>query len=247
MAFCHVLYRAPSIRKDTGIYVLLPDEKGPFPVLYLLHGMSDDYTKWHRHTSIERYMRSLPLIVVMPDGHRSRYCNDPRPDGMAYEDHIVKDVVGFVDRTFPTIPRRSGRAIAGLSMGGYGSLMLAMKHPDMFSVVSSHSGGGKFARHPSVKGSLRAELLKLPRHDCFALARKLKKSKRRLAIRMDCGTEDRLIEGNREFHAHLQRLGIPHEYAEYPGAHNWDYWDAHIPETLAFVMKRLPAARALRK
>jgi putative tributyrin esterase len=167
MAFCTVLFRAPSIVKDTGMCVLLPKGAGPFPVLYLLHGMSDDYTSWHRRTGLERYVQGLRLIVVMPDGHRSRYCNDPRPGGMAYEDHIIKDVVGLTDRTFPTIPHRTARAIAGLSMGGYGSLMLAMRHLEMFSVSCSHSGGGRFAKHrrqAKQPGSLAAALA-TPKYD----------------------------------------------------------------------------------
>ena len=134
MALCSVQLFGESIQKASGMNVILPDAQGPFGVLYLLHGLSDDHTIWCRRTSIERYAAELPLIVVMPDGHRSFYCNDPRPGGCAYEDHIVTDVVGFVDRTFPTIADRAGRAIGGLSMGGYGAMMLALRHPDLFSV-----------------------------------------------------------------------------------------------------------------
>lgn len=103
MALCSVQFPGGSIQKASGMNVILPEGDGPFPVLYLLHGLSDDYTIWSRRTSIERYVAELPLVVVMPDGHRSFYCNDPRPGGCAYEDHVVMDVVGFVDRTFRTI------------------------------------------------------------------------------------------------------------------------------------------------
>ncbi len=246
MALCHVQFRAESIRKDTGMYVLLPNGRGPFPVLYLLHGISDDYTRWCRSTSLERYARPLPLIIVTPDGQRSMYVNDPRPGGLAYEDHIVKDVVGFVERTFPVIRGRTARAIAGLSMGGYGAMMLSMRHPEMFSVACSHSGALFFTHKQSTrKAGLKTivDAVGQRKYNCFALARKLKRTRRRIAIRLDCGTEDGLIECNRDFHAHLDKLGITHEYTEHPGAHNWDYWDAHIPDTLAFVMKHLCAAR----
>ena len=245
MAFCDVRFRGVSIEKQTGMYVILPDGEGPFPVLYLLHGLSDDYTIWHRRTSIERYVEAQGLIVVMPDGHRSFYCNDPRPGGLAYEDHIVTDVVGFVERTFPAIPDRGARAIAGLSMGGYGAIMLALRHPDVFSVACSHSGAMRFAHEPIEQRpevQALADALDPPeKYDCFRLAEQLKERGPLPAIRFDCGTEDDLLEWNREFHAHLDAVGIDHRYREYRGAHTWDYWDRHILHTLAFIRAHLPA------
>ena len=242
MAFCSVQFFGESIQKASGMHVILPEGEGPFGALYLLHGLSDDHTIWHRRTSIERYVAELPLIVVMPDGHRSFYCNDPRPGGCAYEDHIVADVVGFVDRTFPTVAEPAARAIGGLSMGGYGSMMLALRHPEVFSVVGAHSSAFYFAHEPiPERDAVNAFAAALPKgkYDCFALAEALKKSGGELAIRFDCGTDDFLLEANRGFHAHLDALGIDHEYAEYPGGHTWDYWDEHVRQTLAFVAGRL--------
>ncbi|MFW6066652.1 MAG: alpha/beta hydrolase, partial [Planctomycetota bacterium] len=226
MSLCRVHFYGESIDKKTAMNVLLPDGDGPFPVLYLLHGLSDDYTTWLRRTGIERYVEDLPLAVVMPDGHRSWYCNDPRPEGLAYEDHIVRDVVGFVERTFPVTPARDARAIAGLSMGGFGAMMLAMRHPEMFSVACSHSGAVGFVSESVEPPEDRpdklalAEVLPVEQYDCFQLAERLAKSSDSLALRLDCGTEDFLIEHNRLFHAHLQRLGVEHEYEEHPGDHN---------------------------
>jgi len=243
MVLCTVHFRSESIRKQDGINVLIPDiGKGPFAVLYLLHGHSDDYTIWSRRTSLERYAQGRKLIIVMPDGHLSYYVNDPRTGGCAYEDHIVKDVVGFVDRVFPTIRSRRARALAGLSMGAYGAMMLGMRHPETFSVLSSHSAPFDFAhRDRPERPGLSALTSALPKgkYDCFTLARKLKEARRRLAIRFDCGTEDFLLESNRAFHKHLTKLGIKHEYAENPGEHNWTYWDEHIQETLDFVTENL--------
>jgi len=242
LAFCAVQFKGESIAKQSSMYVILPEGGGRFPVLYLLHGLSDDHTIWHRRTSIERYAADLPLIIVMPDGHRSFYVNQPGPAGMAYEDHIVKDVVGFVDRVFPTLAERRSRAIAGLSMGGYGALMLAMRHTQMFSVACSHSAALSFAHEPLPDRpaiDALAEGLACDEYDCFKLAERLKASGEQLAIRMDCGTEDFLIEHNRAFHEHLVSLGIEHRYAEYPGAHEWSYWDEHVRQTLEFVMDNL--------
>ncbi len=242
MSFVTAKFFGNSIQKSTELYAILPDRPGRFPVLYLLHGLSDDHTMWQRRTRIEWYVRDLPLIVVMPDGHRSWYCNQPWPGGLAYEDHIYKDVVGYVDQTFPTITSVKSRAIAGLSMGGYGAMMLAMRHPDVFSTAASHSGAFQrfskdVANWPEAKaivdGSTKGA------YDCNALARKLARGKARLNLRMDCGTEDFLIEHNRAFHAHLDKLRIAHQYAEHPGTHDWDYWDNHIQETLQFVARHV--------
>ena len=272
MSFLSAQFFGKSIVKMASMYVVLPPGKGPFPVLYLLHGLSDDHTVWHRRTSIERYVEGRNLIVVMPDGGRSFYCNDPRPGCLAYEDHIAKDVVEFVDETFPTIASRRGRAIAGLSMGGYGSVMLALRHPDVFSAACSHSGALGFchSRH-EINGIDPGDILPRERYDCHRLAagihratnpdrkgagilasrdrkgagilasrdRKGAGKNPMPALRIDCGTEDFLLEENRAFHAHLARLGVEHVYEEYPGEHTWEYWDEHIRQSLDFVLERL--------
>ncbi len=239
MAFATIRFKSKSIEKQTAINVLLPEGRGRFPVLYLLHGLSDDQTVWWRRTAIERHVDGRRLIIVMPDGGRSFYTNDPRPGGLAYEDHIIKDVIGLVDRTFPTIANRRGRAIAGQSMGGYGAMMLGMKHTNKFAASCSHSGAFDFAHIP-VKwpdiDALAASLKKRD-YDVFSLARQLAKSSRKLALKLDCGSEDFLIEPNRQFHRHMEKLGLAHEYSENPGSHNWGYWDRHISETLDFVLK----------
>ncbi|MFB3892203.1 MAG: alpha/beta hydrolase [Phycisphaerae bacterium] len=245
MSLCTVNFFGPSIGKENGMHVILPDGKGPFPVMYLLHGLSDDYTIWQRRTSIERYVAGLGLIVVIPDGARSFYVNDPRPGGLAYDDYITKDVVGFVDHTFRTIASARGRAIAGLSMGGYGATVLAMRHPDVFSTAVSHSGALGFCERQTYQppfGPLK-RALEGKGYNVFELARKLKRAGKRIAYRLDCGTEDHLIEDNRRFHAHLTKIGFAHEYAEHPGEHNWAYWDLHIQETIRFVMANVKRDR----
>jgi len=128
----------------------------PFPVFYLLHGLSDDHTSWARRTSIERYVAPLPLIVVMPDGGRGFYCD--AVEGPAYERHVIEDVIGFVDRTCQTIPERKGRVIGGLSMGGYGALKLALKFPHLFCSAVAHSSAFDVRRrieHPEMSAEMR--------------------------------------------------------------------------------------------
>ena len=250
MAFCTLQFDGASIGKKSSMNLIIPETKGSWPVLVLLHGLSDDHTIWSRRTAIERYVEGTGLLVAMPDGHRSWYVNDPRPGGMAYEDHIIKDVLGFIDRTFPTVGTRDGRAIAGLSMGGYGATMLALKHPNRFSVACGHSSavGLVHARQTS-DPRWKDLLLALPKedYDVFTLAGKVKAGRRKVALRLDCGVDDFLLEGNRAFHAHLTKIGLPHVYEEYPGAHTWDYWDEHIQQSLAFIRANLPCLQAKRR
>ena len=243
MAICQVGFKGESIGKRDWMNVVVPQSgQGPWPVLYLLHGLGDDFSTWARRTRIEWFVESgeLPLIVVMPDGARSFYVNRGGL-GDAYEDYIVKDVVGFVDRLFPTIPSPQGRAIAGNSMGGYGAIMLAMRHTDVFSAAASHSGAmGFLNRDPNHQAIAEiAQGLPAKQYNCFELAKQHAAAGRKLAIRFDCGSDDFLIQDNRDFDAHLTKLGVPHEWSEHPGTHGWDYWELHIRDTLTFVMKHV--------
>jgi S-formylglutathione hydrolase FrmB len=245
VAVAQVNFFSQSLIKEVGFNVLLPDrqgEPGPYPALYLLHGLSDDYTAWLRWTSLERYVRELPLIVVMPDGGRSFYCDTA--DGAAYEQAIVKDLLGFVDRHFNTIADRSGRCLGGLSMGGYGAMKLGLKYPDLFCSLVGHSGAyavfhtRRFADlDPAWQRLLGSDRARRD-NDPFELATRLR-GKPTPAIRFDCGTDDFLLDHNRRFSAHLKRLGIPHEYQEYPGGHSWDYWDEHIQEAIRFHLRAM--------
>ncbi len=244
MATCTVSFKGESLGRCNHLDVILPDAgDGPFPVLYLLHGLSDNQTIWNRHVPLADLCRDRRLIVVMPDGAKGFYCNDPRPAGDAWEDHIVRDVVGFVDRTFPTVPARDGRALAGNSMGGYGAVMLALRHPDMFAAAVSHSGALYFAHAERPMGhafaSALAAAMPAEKYDVFRLAERLAGSGPLPALRLDCGLDDALIGPNRAFHARLEAAGIAHEYAEHPGGHDWRYWRDHVGETLAFVEKHL--------
>ena len=192
----------------------------------------------------------------MPNAERSWYCDAQALANQNFETLITRDIMNFVDSNFQTIASREGRVVAGLSMGGYGALKLALKHPDLFCAAVSHSGAVEFASHPFEQAIEKTgwdwlrEFIPIfgenPRgsdNDVFALAERLaaktNNSSTRLALRLDCGTDDFLIEYNRRFHAHLQKLGVTHEYQEHAGDHNWEYWDLHIQETIAFFAREL--------
>jgi S-formylglutathione hydrolase FrmB len=252
MALVEISFFARSLSHAHRMNVLLPDvaSPGPFPVFYLLHGLSDDHTAWVRRTSLERYMAGIPLIVVMPDGGRGWYTNARTLPGRPWEDHIVKDVIPFVDKFFPTIARREGRVIGGLSMGGYGAVKLALKFPELFCAAASHSG---VLMTPLHKPETRPRELQSQQpefeavfgtnwrggpDDPAALAKKCALHLRP-ALHLDCGTEDFLLEQNREFHAILESLRFSHAYQEHPGEHQWAYWDAHVQDAIAFFRRIL--------
>jgi len=251
MAFATIQYFSRSLTKASSVNVVFPDEATiprPWAVFYLLHGLSDDHTIWMRRTSIERYAADLPLVVVMPDGGRGWYTNGLQ--GYAYEDDLIKDVVGLIDRTFPVKAERAGRAIGGLSMGGYGAVKLGLKHHEMFSSVTSHSGAVGFLRSDLNKAKIASP--EFPQifgpapkggpEDPFAIVERIDHG-RIPAMRIDCGTEDFLIDQNRDFHKHLESLNIPHEYQELPGDHNWAYWDLQVQAAVAFHARNLKLER----
>ena len=241
MAVCEIHLNAqPALLKMTSVTVILPDNMGPgpHPVLYLLHGLSDNHTAWTRRTSIERYVAGLPLIVVMPDGGRGWYSDSVTEPTGAYETFIVRDLVGFIDRTFRTRAERGGRVIGGLSMGGYGAVKLALKYPQMFCAAVSHSGAlsRPDERNFEEGSELRRIFGERPSggsEDIYTLAEKAAGSSAP-ALRIDCGVNDFLLGYNRNFHRHLESLGWSHEYAEHPGGHDWEYWDKHVRESLKF-------------
>ena len=194
-----------------------------------------------RRTSLERYAEGLPLIVVMPNGGRGFYTDAEQ--GFAYETALVRELIPFIDRMFNTRTDRGGRCIGGLSMGGYGAIKLALKYPDLFGSANSHSGAltkghirraGETEEFDRIFGPTAAN----GTNDIFALAEKIDRAKLP-AVRIDCGTEDFLIERSREFHAYLESLHLAHEYAEFPGDHEWSYWDEHVQEALAFHCRQL--------
>jgi S-formylglutathione hydrolase FrmB len=225
------------------MFVVLPDSgEPPFPVLYLLHGLSDDASIWLRRSRIEWYVRDLSLVVVMPDGGRGWYTN--AVNGDAYEDHIMIDVVGQTERLFPVRRERPYRAIAGLSMGGYGAISLALRHPDRFVAAASLSGAVGIGHRP-MTDEMPADFRRIfgdnpqgSEKDLFALVQRVDVTQLP-KLWLDCGLDDFLLEDNRAFHAHLKTLGIPHVYHEFAGAHTWDYWDEHIQQVLQFVMEAM--------
>ena len=250
MALCEVHWHSKILKQKLGMNVILPETgDGPFHTFYLLHGLSDDYTTWVRRTRIEWYVRELPLIVVMPDGFRGWYTDHDK--GPAFGRYLGEEVVDFVERNFPAKRERAARHIGGLSMGGYGAIRTALRYPEIFSSANSHSGalihGATDWSLPQDREDRRSFADEMNHvfgarpegsaHDLLALARAAQVPGLLPRMLLDCGTSDFLLDANRRFHGELEHLKIPHIYREFPGAHDWDYWDKHVQAALEFHLQ----------
>ena len=163
---------------------------------------------------------------------------------------VGEELVAFVERNFPARRDQAGRCIGGLSMGGYGALRLALEHPERYVSANSHSGALLYGARDGVRDPsplTPAEQRQIfgdtpagSAHDLLALAARAKAAGGHLPkLLIDCGTEDHLLADSRAVRDELRRLGVPHEYAEHPGAHEWDYWETHLPDALAFHARAL--------
>lgn len=252
MALIHCNFHSNVLEKDTGLYVALPEyrrlkEADRLRTLYLLHGLSDDYTKWVRRTPIERYARDGDWVIVMPDGEKGYYTNNLYGD--RYWDFISEELPEFMKSLFPFLSaRREDTYAAGLSMGGYGSLKLALNCPERFCAAASFSGALDIQReikdypeysrvYERVFGSL--ELAKGTENDLFAAAENLKKRKQSLPdMYISCGLQDDIYPQSREFIKCLRCLEIPFTYEEWDGGHDWVFWDESIRRALKWFLAR---------
>ena len=265
-----------------------------YPVAYYLHGMWGSERDWSTQGNIAAIADSLiaegmpEMIIAMPDGDNGYYTTwatpgdyegcrrePPIPEAPAsycvptprYDEYLARDVVRWVDSTSRTRRGPEHRAVAGLSMGGYGAITLALRYPDVWSAGASHSGvlalmlGGRDSSGAAIATATNETLeerwgqrfwpLIAPvfgrdtsgwwaREPARIAERRAASRARAPALFIDVGTGDRLVvAGNRVFRDELRRLGIPFTYREWPGAHTWGYWRAHVPESLQWIAQRI--------
>lgn len=268
-----------------------------YPLLIYLHGRSGNERNWVDAGRLSLTMDSLvragapQAIIAMPDGDDGWYAtwnqlgdvtacraDTARRESAAtycvpwtrYDDYIARDIVSHMDTRYRTIARRESRGIAGLSMGGFGALTLALQYPDVFVAAASHSGvvsprylGPKPFAPPARYANSTAELQAAARslwsdlrwvmgkdtigwnaRDPGHMAQRLQRSAQQRTVggprlpqlMFDVGVDDAYVDQNRDLHATLTRLGVPHRYAEWPGAHSWSYWQTHAAESLQFLL-----------
>ena len=250
--FLEFRFRSKELNKQVQVNVVIPeifkDTGKTYKTLWLLHGLSDDHSAWMRNTSIERYANKHGIAVVMPDVNRCWYTNT------AYDANYFN----FVAKELPTVCRglfhgmsekREDNIIGGLSMGGYGALKLSLTCPEQYCACISLSGALDITRKNrhynlnewrSIFGFDMQSPLELEgsEHDLFALAVRNKNEGMPFPkLYLWCGLEDTLLETNRAFSRLLSELGVLHTYEESEGDHSWQWWDLHIQDGLACVLR----------
>ena len=264
----HVEYaslQSAALGKELKFAVQFPpsyqsDPKRRYPVLYFLHGMFGNEGEFLRRgvaAAVSKLREEGAIgefIIVAPAGENSFYLN--AKNGVRYEDAIIQDLIPYVEKTYRVIGTRDARAIQGISMGGWGALLLAFKHPEMFSTVTTHSAA-LFTELPHPSGDDRRSqfMLRLignifgtpPDEEFFktvnpvyiadANAAAIKKSG--IKIYFDCGEQDRygFQESNKAFDERLTKLGIAHEFHLFPGNHGWEYMISVADHSYTFLWK----------
>lgn len=244
--------------------VLLPpsyEERGQaarpegYPVLYLLHGLGGSYDNWTSKTRLKEYAAQYQMIVVTPEGNDGWYTDSATVAADKYESYLVTELIPDVENRFRVIKNRQGRAIAGLSMGGYGALKFGVKYPDKFIFAASLSGALDAAERSDknqgfIWAYLRPSILRTfgPEQGATRAANNLHQLFRAVTpdrisslpfVYLDCGTEDGFVDTNRALSAILLERKIPHEYRQVPGNHGWAYWDQQVREVLELAAQRM--------
>lgn len=225
-------------QKNTGgeIGVSNNVKDGRFKCLYLLHGLSDDYTIWMRRTSIERYASEYGICVVMPDGARSFYSD--MKYGMNYYSYIAKELPQIIEGMFNVSDSREDRYIGGLSMGGYGALKIAMEESERYA--------GAFGLSPvaDIRNNNFTETLipvfgeDIPDEaDLFYLTTKHNMDKVKPRLYVTVGREDFMYDDNVRLNKHLENLNYDYTYVETPGSHSWELWDKTVQDALKWMLK----------
>lgn len=238
-----VTYSA-AMKKSIKAVVITPDSysaASQYPVVYLLHGHSGNYSDWiQKAAGFEKAADVYNIIIVCPDGgYGSWYWDSPIDENYKYETYVAKELIAFIDSKYKTIKNKAGRGITGLSMGGHGAIYLAIRHPDVFGAAGSMSGGVDIRPFPNnwdISKRL-GEYAEKPEHwekntvmNMLYLIRP-----KTLALMIDCGVDDFFYPVNVKFHEELLLRNIPHEFISRPGAHNWPYWSNAIHYQLLFM------------
>jgi S-formylglutathione hydrolase FrmB len=245
--------------------VLPPDYDAPqsrairYPVLYLLHGLAGSSADWvsskaHLAEDAARHR----LIIVTPEGKNSWYTDSAVAPADKYETYFLTELIPDVEKRYRTLSTRDARAVAGLSMGGYGALKFGLKYPERFILAASMSGALRAPswdqNDPNLPAWIKPSIARVygpmdsptrAANDLFKLFTDLT-DERIPALPffyLDCGTDDFLFDSNRALSELLLRRKIPHEYRQLPGTHNWPYWDSQVQEILKLASRRLRSAQ----
>ena len=251
-----------AMNKTYKAAVVLPstysNNKKDYPVLYLLHGGGGRFSDWLSQTPDKMLVKTLAdqynIIIVMPEGEAfGWYLDSPFDPNSKFETYITKEVIQKIDNTYRTVRSNKGRVITGLSMGGHGAMYLSARHPDLFGAAGTMSGAmdmnySKYSINDDFRKMIKERFEKLlgtsdvsnevfVKNSIITMSETIKKNG--MPVIIDCGVDDFLIEINRELHRRLVYNNTPHDYAERPGAHTWEYWQSSLPYHLLFFSKVL--------
>lgn len=256
-------YKSVILGYDVHYSVYVPPEyyksDKHYPVLYLLHGYTGDHTSWIKQGEINKIMDAgiasgeiEPMIIIIPDGKYYWYINDYQ-NKFRYEDFVFEELLPFIDKTYKTISDKEHRAVAGFSMGGYGSLVWAMHHPDKFSYCVSLSasmfneeGMAKMPDQlykymsllygaPEAKGKDRITQHFIDNSPLEIAQSISPDSLKAVKWFIECGNQDQLSEVNKELHDILNKRNIEHIYHARDGRHDWIFWREGIYQGLRFM------------
>jgi len=244
MALIRCDFAADTLDIATSMTVLLPqrDDDAPPPVLYLLHGLTDDHAAWTRWTSIERYADAKGLAVVMPQVHRSFYTDEVY--GRPYWTFLTEELPRVAGGFFRLSDRPEDTFVAGLSMGGYGAFKWALRHPDRFAAAASLSGAldisNRLYQQPRAEDPRMWERIfgGQPVEDTPDDLLHLLGTVSPPPLYLCCGSEDVVYEDSVRFVAACRERGVPLQSDLGPGEHVWAYWDEKIQDVLAWLPLR---------
>ncbi len=215
--------------------------KTEFPVVYLLHGYSGDYSNWIKKVPvIDSLANVYQMIIVCPDAaFSSWYFDSPVDTTFRYETFTANELPAYIDANYKTIKNKKGRAITGLSMGGHGGVFLGFRHTDTFGACGSMSGAldvSYITQGYDMKKRLGDTLTNKKYYTELSAVTQLDKynPKDSLAVIIDCGVQDFIVAMSRAAHEKMLKLKIPHDYTERPGAHDWKYWNTAVRYQLLF-------------
>ena len=249
MAFMQLHFYSNALGMETEVEVVLPQKNmigeigmesfsgtSTYKCLYLLHGLSDDQTIWMRRTSIERYAARYGICVIMPFGGRSFYLN--QKNGEKYYDYIAKELPARMHEFLGCSMKREDRFIAGLSMGGYGALKVALKECGKYCAAAGLSSVADiktemFKEH--IENVIGAENYLSKEEDLFELIKEKEHEENKPRLYMWCGTEDFLYQDNVKLKNYIQQFDYNYTYCESSGVHAWEYWDKQIQNVLEWM------------
>lgn len=255
MALAELKFFSNSLGFQTCANVVIPQEATAAEIganrsdgsnahkcLYLLHGLSDDYSIWLRRTSIERYAQKYGIFVVMPDGNRSFYTD--MKYGANYYTYISQELPQLMEQFFNISPRREDRYIAGLSMGGYGALKTALKNQDKYCAVAGLSSVADI-RSMAERRSFGDTFTPIfgegdiigDGDDLFCLAQTGNEEKQKTRFYMCVGRQDFMYDDNVRLRDKFESLDYDYTYREGEGSHGWDFWDEYIQYVLEWMFK----------